>query len=247
LIPLIQSCQGKIWGARDIPPVEGAFPTSEWSAGTLIRDPHPLILDPATPDGTYHLIAGLYDPATGRRVGRQGGGKDYLELQDIVVEGRPHQFRAPANLGEPRNALFGDWASLVGYAHSWEAKPNCALLPGDTYTVTLTWQSRGHTATAYKSFVHLEDKEGRIWGQSDQIPGHGAFPTTGWLAGEYLRDRHALQVRPDTPPGTYQLAAGLYEAAEGRRSTVRDNSGRAPADHLILQQVAVCEAGGKGP
>ncbi|NOZ04725.1 MAG: phospholipid carrier-dependent glycosyltransferase [Chloroflexi bacterium] len=242
--------QGKIWGARDVPPVEGAFPTNKWSAGTLVRDPHPLILDPATPDGTYRLIAGLYDPATGRRLrraGGRGGGKDYLELQNIVVKGRPHQFSAPANLGEPRNDRFDDWASLVGYVHSWEAQTDCALLPGGTYTMTLTWKARGHTATAYKSFVHLEDREGRIWGQSDQIPGPGAFPTTGWLAGEYLRDRHTLQVRPDTPPGTYQLTAGLYEAAEGRRATVRDNSGRALADHLILQQVTVCEAGGKGP
>jgi len=242
--------QGKIWGARDVPPVEGAFPTNKWSAGTLVRDPHPLILDPATPDGTYHLIAGLYDPATGRRLRRAGGpgsGKDYLELQNIVVEGRPHQFSVPANLGEPRNDRFDDWTSLVGYAHSWEAKTDCTLLSGGTYTVTLTWKARGHTTTAYKSFVHLEDREGGIWGQSDQIPGRGAFPTTGWLAGEYLRDRHAVQVHPDTPPGTYQLTAGLYDAAEGRRSTVRDNSGRVLADHLILQQVTVCRSGGKGP
>ena len=239
--------RGKIWGARDVPPVEGAFPTTEWSAGTLVRDPHPLILDPATPDGTYHVIAGLYDPETGRRVGGRAGGKDYLTLQDIVVEGRPHQFSAPANLGESRTDLFDDWATLAGYAHSWESPADCALRPGESVTTTLTWKARGHTATAYKSFVHLEDSEGRIWGQSDQIPGGGAFPTTGWLAGEYLRDRHAWRLRPDTPPGTYQVTAGLYDAADGRRSTVRDGSGRVLADHVVLQRVAVCETASEGP
>lgn len=51
----------------DGPPVQGNYPTSLWSPGEVIVDAHsldPSVLSP----GTYDLIAGLYNPATGERL-----------------------------------------------------------------------------------------------------------------------------------------------------------------------------------
>ncbi|MCB0168188.1 MAG: glycosyltransferase family 39 protein, partial [Anaerolineae bacterium] len=51
----------------DGPPVQGNYPTSLWSPGEIIVDAHrldPSVLSP----GTYDLIAGLYNPATGERL-----------------------------------------------------------------------------------------------------------------------------------------------------------------------------------
>jgi len=51
----------------DGPPVQGDYPTSLWAPGEIIVDTHPLDLTPLPP-GTYNLIAGLYNPATGDRL-----------------------------------------------------------------------------------------------------------------------------------------------------------------------------------
>jgi hypothetical protein len=53
---------------HDSPPVEGSVPTSHWQPGDLVLDRHGLKAPPAGPPGRYRLYAGLYDPATGRRL-----------------------------------------------------------------------------------------------------------------------------------------------------------------------------------
>jgi 4-amino-4-deoxy-L-arabinose transferase-like glycosyltransferase len=232
---------GKIWGARDTPPVEGAFPTSRWLAGSLVRDPQPLVLDPATPDGTYRLIVGLYRPGDGKRLHilrGKGRGRDYIFLRDLAVRGREHRFAPPADVGRPVDVQFGNWAHLVGYACG-SAASACQAEPGGSLRVTLTWRATGHTTTPRKVFLHLEDDQGQIWGQSDQIPGQGAFPTTSWVEGEYMQDEHTLIVRQDTPPGTYRLVVGLYDRKTGRRTPVLDASGNPQADYALLQMVRV--------
>lgn len=45
----------------DGPPVNGMYPTSQWKAGEILADVHPLPLDPALPPGEYVLLAGMYD------------------------------------------------------------------------------------------------------------------------------------------------------------------------------------------
>jgi len=232
---------GKIWGARDVPPVEGAFPTSRWSAGSLVRDPQPLMLDPATPNGTYRLIVGLYHPGDGKRLRilrGNGRGQDYIFLQDLAVRGREHRFAPPADVGQAVDVRFGNWARLVGFACGSTLSP-CQAEPGGSLRVTLTWKATGHTSSPRKVFVHIEDDEGRIWGQSDQIPGRGAFPTTGWVDGEYLQDEHTLIVREETPPGIYRLVVGLYDSKTGRRTPVLDAEASPQGDHALLQMVRV--------
>ncbi|MCC6906262.1 MAG: glycosyltransferase family 39 protein [Anaerolineae bacterium] len=66
-------------GQHDGPPVAGSFPTGAWPAGLIVRDRHTLSLDPAAmpEEGSYTLIAGLYDPATGVRL-PVSAGPDYL-------------------------------------------------------------------------------------------------------------------------------------------------------------------------
>ena len=233
--------RGQVWGARDVPPVGGAFPASRWGDGTLVRDPHPLVLDPDTPDGTYRLIAGLYRPKDGSRLHvlrGPGRGKDHLILQDIVVRGRPHRFTPPDNVGNPLDVPFGDWAQLLGYSCD-DGAGDCPVRPGERQELTLTWRALGHTVSPYKVFVHLEDETGHIWGQSDQVPGAGAFPTTGWVAGEYLRDRHDLVVREDLPTGTYRLTVGLYDGQTGQRIPVIAPDGRTAGDHIVVQTVTM--------
>jgi hypothetical protein len=46
--------------SHDGPPMEGRYPTRAWFPGDVVPDSHRLLLDPATPAGTYRLQVGLY-------------------------------------------------------------------------------------------------------------------------------------------------------------------------------------------
>ncbi|MBN1953591.1 MAG: glycosyltransferase family 39 protein [Anaerolineae bacterium] len=60
--------QGHLVAQVDAPPLDGAYPTSWWAPGDVVRSPHRLALPPSLPPGSYRLQAGLYDPAAAARV-----------------------------------------------------------------------------------------------------------------------------------------------------------------------------------
>jgi uncharacterized membrane protein len=63
--------EGAIVAQHDGPPGEGEQPTLGWLPGEYVTDPHRLQLPTDLPDGTYRLEVGLYDPATGLRLGER--------------------------------------------------------------------------------------------------------------------------------------------------------------------------------
>jgi len=80
----------RIWAQKDGPPHCAKRPTSNWQPGELIADEHTLVVDPATPPGSYPLRIGLYIPQTGRRLHAfSPGGADLggaIELEQVTVE-----------------------------------------------------------------------------------------------------------------------------------------------------------------
>ncbi len=118
----------------------------------------------------------------------------------------------PPQPEHPLDATLGEVARLVGYDLGDEA-----VTPGGTLPLTLHWQALGATDRPYTVFVHLVDEAGNIRGYGDGEPGGGQFPTTGWLAGEYLADAHTVNIAADAPPGMYRLEVGLYDPATGAR------------------------------
>jgi len=75
---------GKIVAQYDGPPAGGALPTRAWSPGATVADVISIPLLPSLWPGTYRLIAGLYDAATGARLTVAGGGSGPV---DIVLLG----------------------------------------------------------------------------------------------------------------------------------------------------------------
>ena len=48
---------------------------------------------------------------------------------------------------------------------------------------------------------------------ADREPAAGAAPTTGWLEGDEITDRHGLLIPAATPSGPYHLSIVLYDEA----------------------------------
>jgi hypothetical protein len=72
--------------------------------------------------------------------------------------------------------------------------------------------------------------------QQDQIPGAGQFPTTGWVANEYLVDSYQLPIPMDNSAGnkTYQLRIGLYDANDFTRLPVIE-AGQIMNEYIVLE------------
>ena len=63
---------------------------------------------------------------------------------------------------------------------------------------------------SYRVFVHLLSEDGRIVAQADGLPAGWTRPTTGWLPGEFIIDRHTIALPTTLPSGNYTLTTGLY-------------------------------------
>ncbi len=82
------------------------------------------------------------------------------------------------------------------------------LKSGDTLTAQLYWRAETEFDQNYTAFIHLIGPDGSLYGQVDQSPGAGAFPTTGWLPGEYITDAYTIPIDAKAPPGDYQIEIG---------------------------------------
>ena len=118
----------------------------------------------------------------------------------------------PPQVEYPVQFDLGGQVRLTGYDLS-----TTRLTPGTALTITLQWQALHEMRSDYKSFVHLLDPSGRLVAGSDAMPANWTRPTTGWLAGEYVADLHALALPGYLAPGEYRLETGLYDAESNQR------------------------------
>jgi len=110
--------------------------------------------------------------------------------------------------------------------------------PGDAVKVTLYWLALEEMAEDYKAFVHLMDEEEtKMWAQHDDDPVLGFTPTTRWMAGELIVDRHELVLPKETPPGSYRIFTGMYEYETVQNLTVLE--GGAPDNRIPLGLIEV--------
>ncbi|HSN75607.1 MAG TPA: phospholipid carrier-dependent glycosyltransferase [Anaerolineae bacterium] len=178
----------------------GDYPTTRWSAGQWVADRSNVTLKRDLPSGVYAMQLAIDggDQATQR-----------VELGDIDILGWPRQFEPPA-VAQPTQVRFGDEMQLVGYTVG-------PAVAGQPLVVTLCWQALAEMDTSYVTFVHLLDAGGALQSQNDAIPGQGAYPTTGWLPGEYVCSEHALPLAAGLPAGTYAVSVGVYDPLFERR------------------------------
>jgi hypothetical protein len=86
----VVGADGRMWGQRDAPPDNGAYPTRRWAAGEVVADPVRVGLDPGPGGGPANVVVGMYRPDTGQRLPvLDAGGRpvdDKVVLGQIVLE-----------------------------------------------------------------------------------------------------------------------------------------------------------------
>jgi mannosyltransferase len=152
-------------------------------------------------------------------------------LGPLEVQATERVFTAPEAQHRVDVGNLGNKAVLYGYDLS-----SGELRPGDTLGLTLYWQALESMDHSYTVFTHLLDESNQVRGQMDSVPVGGARPTTGWVAGEYLKDEYQLMVDADAPAGEYRLEVGLYDAStpDFRRLPLLDAEGNVVDNRIVL-------------
>jgi hypothetical protein len=150
----------------------------------------------------------------------------------------------------PQRASFTDGSNqqagimqLEGFQLGEGASPPFIIEPGKKVPLTLMWRALSRPATAYTVFTHVMGPDGRLWGQWDNPPVWGTYPTTEWAAGEVVFDQYLIPLKRDTPLGAYQVLVGLYDPASGARLSVLDDGGQPIGDSVRLSQPITVAAG----
>lgn len=133
----------------------------------------------------------------------------------------PPAIRTDATLGAVR---------LLGYELT-----SSAVKAGQPVGVTLFWQPTAKIGADLSVFAHVEDDT--IHGQSDGWPDAGQSPTSTWQPGETIIESRSVLIDPATPPGSYPLRVGLYDAKTLQRLPAQgaDTDG----DHAVLGAITV--------
>lgn len=235
----LQDADNRPAALSETPP---AYPADRWRAGMLLRDPRHIPLPPELPAGEYRLIVGLLRPDRTRVIADSA---DQVVLTRVSTTQRDHRFDPPTppdgtatsavEIWHPIDADFGDQARLV----AWQLDASRPATPGGSLPLVLHWQALAPFTRRYTVFVHLVDEQDRIFGQHDQEPGGGQFPTTGWITGEYLADEYRVPINPATPAGTYHIEVGMYDPQDGSRLPVTTAGQATPENRLLLRATPI--------
>jgi hypothetical protein len=201
-------------------PVMSSYPTSEWMAGEIVRDPWFLELPEGISAGDYSLQLTLFDAETQSAV-------DQVSLGDVSAIERRREYAVPS-MQETVGVGLDDRVTLLGYDLFSEP-----ITGGGRLQLKLYWQAQQTMNTSYTVFVHLLSPDGTVVAQHDDLPVGGTIPTDDWAVGEVVADQHFMEFSA-LPSGEYRLIAGMYHPTSGERLFASDGKGFIPLQTLSI-------------
>ncbi|KAB2857175.1 MAG: hypothetical protein F9K46_13260 [Anaerolineae bacterium] len=216
LVAVSQNNELSLWLGN---PAMNTYPFDQWAEGELVTDRHRWSIPTDFPAGDYdlHLRVGGADVMLGNF--------SVLELNRV--------FDTPA-IENPLDVDLGNIVGLKEYSIS-----TTTLTAGQTFDLTLLWQSLKQTDLPLTVFVHVVGPDGRNYAQADMQPRQNTYPVALWLPGEYIPDAYPLTLAADAPPGQYEVRIGLYLQANGQRLSITDSTGQSVGDFWLLTTLTV--------
>lgn len=143
-------------------------------------------------------------------------------LGDVTIKDEEHLF-SPPSMSYELDARAGDVATLVGF----DVAPGAEIGVGDPLTLTLVWRAEaGASESNLKVFTHLMTvDESALVAQHDAEPAEWTRPTSGWLTGEYIVDRHPMTWARTDLTGPAFLRVGFYDGETGAGIPWQDGEG----------------------
>jgi uncharacterized membrane protein len=138
------------------------------------------------------------------------------------------------NPGLPTScSSFADGAIELCYA---PVDSSVTAHPGDPASLALTWQAHTAPDTSYTVFVHLiEPGHPAPVAQQDSQPVNGLKPTTAWLPGQEVIDRHAVILPAELEGEQIDIVVGLYDPSTLERLPVDGGGDSVLIGHLSVE------------
>ena len=143
-------------------------------------------------------------------------------------------FRIPPLQQVPMHVFLGDAIIFKGY----DLAPD-TVAPGETLDLVLYWAALRETDANYIVFVHLLAPDGTLVAQRDGPPGDALHRTYDWQPGYFDWDEWPVEIPPETPPGTYTLSVGMYDADTLERLPAVGPDGTPLGDRIVLTEITV--------
>lgn len=142
-------------------------------------------------------------------------------------------FAAAAAAMQPVTANFAGQVALTGWMQA-----ACGRLVNDpTCPLYLTWRALTPMQADLKLTATLVDAEGHEWGRVDQRLAAYGYPTFRWPLAVPQLGTVLPTSDPGTPPTTYRLRLGVYDATSGRALDLLDAAGNPAGQTLWLEPV----------
>jgi hypothetical protein len=211
---------------RDMYPGQGLWPTSQLKPGDIIASRYVLNI-PATayaPDQLKWEV-GVYDFAAQQRLPVSTGG-DNVRFGSLELRG---QSGAVPN---PMQVNLENQIELIGYALDRRAAS-----PAESIFLTLYWRAQSQMPADYTVFTHVLQPPETLWAQQDK---QLQPPSSSWSIGQVVSDTYELKIKPDTPPGVYEVEVGVYDPQQNfERLRIVTDDGRITENYVLLGKVRV--------
>jgi hypothetical protein len=219
--PLLLLRQDETVLAQDAGSLFERYPTERWVAGELLIETRQLQMPPSLAPLQLTLVMGERTVVVG----------------EIAVTREALLWKAPPT-AQPICARLAGVTELAGYEWAFDSEQL------DKGTLTLYWRAPADAPVeaSYTVFTHLLSPEGALLAQHDGLPGGGKRPTTNWLPGEVVADRHELLLS-EPYAGPARLVVGMYDLATLVRLPAYDCAGqRLPSAGVVLAEFSIGEA-----
>jgi hypothetical protein len=127
-------------------------------------------------------------------------------------------------LGEPPRPTrkldgnLGDQLDVLGWdVTDLDDVPVSDVVPSRRYRFVIYYRVVARISGAWETFVHIDGFQRRFNGDHKTLDGKYAFAL--WQVGDFIADRHEIELEPNFTPGTYQVYFGLFSGS--RRLAVK--------------------------
>jgi hypothetical protein len=196
---------GFTWASIDYAPRAGAYPTSHWPVGKIVRDDVDVNVPFGVPPGRYRLNVSVYPadrsgPALAAREvanGQLQGLIVPIGERDVVRPARPPLDNEISYTHRVRRR-YGD-VVLLGYDSGDRAYRAGDVILQDGYWRAVRWPRREFALS-----LKLVDQRGEVWATREFSPA-GDYAVRQWVKGEVVRGQYRFRIPAHVPAGQYTL------------------------------------------
>ena len=220
-----------MWGQSDTV-LGGTYPHLLWAPGEFVKEEYALTVAPNAPPGLHTIEFGIFHYLKGEYFFLPVTESDNPDLAKHIILGQVRVLDSD-HAKSPDTPLLvdlGEQIQLRGFDLSRQD-----LTTAEPLALALYWQAVDEPTADYTVFTQLIGPDGQVWGQKDNQPQGGRYPTTSWELQDLFVDRYELTLQDGAPSGQYQLLVGMYNLHTGQRLAAFNAEGkRLPNDAIPL-------------